>query len=205
MNETELIAALKALDLSIKTNMEEDTKRNLSTMKEELHAGIENAKHEIIKEMDDRAKRSNDIIIFNITEIKDDEKQEWRDHARIFIREVFRELGFAENVCVPKYFRRLNNRKGATNGESTPASIILVAFYTQYEKEMILSKSKLLKNSSRFRSIRITPNLTPMQREQAKNEYALVKQRNEDKYQLNEGDKWVWEGLGSIRKIIASK
>ena len=50
MNEKELNAALKALDLNIKTNMEEDIKKNLSPMREELHTDIEDTKREILEE-----------------------------------------------------------------------------------------------------------------------------------------------------------
>ena len=70
---------------------------------------------------------------------------------------------------------------------------------------MVISKTKFLKDSERFKDIRIQANLTLKQREQGKKERELVRKRNEDQYMLKTNQKWVWISLGLIKRKIMYK
>ena len=171
-----------------------------------------------LKELDDRDKRKSEIIIFRYPEFNlkahvrssntitsPGEKPSTTttdafDYDKKAVRDIFKELGIADNMCIPKYLRRIGKKcKHETEKDPSPRPI-LVSFYTQQEKELILSKTKLLKDSEAFKDVKIRANWTLKQREQSEKERELVKKRNEERYMLSKDQKWVWMSLGVIKR-----
>ena len=165
-----------------------------------------------LKEMNDREQRKSEIIIFGIPEFNSKSMKESPsliansfEYDNKMIRDIFKELGFGDDKCVPKFLKRLgNNVKKDIEKEQKPRPVV-VSFYTQHEKELVISKTKLLKDSERFKNIRIQANLTLKQREQGKKERELVRKRNEEQYMLKTNQEWVWISLGLIKRKIIYK
>ena len=195
--------ALKIEKLSIKTEESKNNPTSKSVNDTNAPDNLKNDKYidEILEEINDRETRKSEVIIFNVPEPSSCATAEETkfDHDRRIVREIFKELGLDDSTCVPKYLRRIGHQPKQEDKESNPRPLI-VSFYTQYEKELVISKTKLLKDSKLFSSLVIHANLTLKQREQGKRERELVKQRNETKLSLKKNEEWVWISLGVIRK-----
>ena len=220
-SEENLIFPNKLSSLTIDVGEDKVAKRISSKEAHETTGKTKEAETDFelaVKEMDDREKRKSEIIIFNLPELnlKAHEGSSSTttntgagpsttisnvfDYDRKVVRDIFKEFGIADNMCLPKYLRRIGTQdKNESVRDSNPRPLI-VSFYTQQEKELILSKTKLLKGSEAFRNVRIRANWTMKQREQAKKEIALAKERNEERYMLSKNQKWVWTSLGVIRR-----
>ena len=192
----------KALNINV-DDKEMSTKQNVCTLTESNEIKKVNItdSNDLLKEMNEREKRRTELIIFNLPEsCRKAGAESILEHDKKMIRELFKELGFAENMCVPKYLKRIGSRQIGNETDSGDARPIIVSFYTQNEKELVISKSKILKNSKQFKNIGMHANMTVNQREQIKLERELVKERNEKKISLKKNEEWVWISLGIIRK-----
>ena len=173
-----------------------------SSEDEDEKEDIDEVKDEIMKEINDRESRKTEIIIFKIPEsLETNARGETAmEHDKRLVREIFKHLGFDDNnLCVPKYLKRLGALVKIEDRVENPRPLI-VSFYTQHEKELIVSKAKLLKDSKEFGNIGLHENRTVKQREQIRMERELVKERNEKKVSLKEGEEWAWITLGVIKK-----
>ena len=176
---------LNALNISIE-GKEMPTKHNVCALTQlnEIKKVNVTDNNELLKEMNDREKRRTELIIFDLPECcRKFGTESPLENDKKLIRELFKELGFADNMCVPKYLRRIGIPQNQDNTYlEAHARPLIVSFYTQNEKELVLSKSKLLKKSKQFKNIGMHANLTVKQREQIKLERELVKERNEKKF-----------------------
>jgi 6-phosphofructokinase len=196
------VSKLKTLNISIE-DKEMSTKHNLCALTEldEIKKVNVTDINELLKEMNEREKRRTELIIFNLPECcRKSGTENTLEHDKKEIRELFNELEFAENMCVPKYLRRMGSPQKQDNSDLDNARPIIVSFYTQNEKELVISKSKLLRKSEKFKNIGIHANMTLKQREQIKLERELVKERNEKKFSLKKNEEWVWIASGIIKK-----
>jgi len=199
---TETLSKLKGSNINIEKK-EMSTKQSLCGLTDldktkRVNVAVNN---EVLKEMNDRESRKAEVIIFNLPEgCWKTATENTLDHDKKLIKELFKELGFADNMCVPKYLRRIGKHQNQDGSDLTNPRPIIVSFYTQNEKELVISKSKLLRECKQFKNIGIHANMTLMQREQIKMERELVKERNEKKTSLKKDEEWVWVSLGVIRK-----
>ena len=77
-----------------------------------------------LKEMNDREQRKSEIIIFGIPEFNGKPLKESSsliansfNYDNKLVRDIFKELGFGDDMCVPKFLKRLGNslRKDSEN------------------------------------------------------------------------------------------
>ena len=157
---------------------------------------------DVLAEINNRERCKNEIIVFNVPEVATNINGTGSAAETPVFREMLKELAFVENICEPKYLRRLGRKKEDGNNSARP---IIIGFHTQFEKEMVLSKRMLLKQSELFMGIRMRASLTPMQRQQTKIEHDIVRLLNDARYQLADGQEWVWRALGFIKKSKVHK
>ncbi len=161
----------------------------------------ESAMSEAMKEMEDRKRRSNNIVLHNIDESSSTDAEARRSHDEQLVRKIFREhLKIEVNLKLDNNQKAMVRRLGMkTEGKSRSMKVVLPQ---PEDVAKVLKNAKALSQSSDkdIKKIVIKPDLTPMQR---KEELKLVKEKNEKNKEAlakNEPANWIIQRWKVVRR-----
>lgn len=150
----------------------------LSNMTEKYMTHLTEAQDNML-EFEDKQKRKNNVIIYNVEEISSENMEERIDMDRNFCGELMNsvlKIGY-ENEDIKKIIR-LGKR-----GENNSKRPMLVEFRNLHVKNLVMESAyKVGKAKDKFKGIVISQDMTKREREQCKQmvEEAKIKQVNDD-------------------------
>ncbi len=186
----------KLLEAKLKEQQEIINQRGNST---------EKSMSDAMKEMEDRDRRKNNIVIHNIGESGEPEGEARKSHDEEMIKKLFK-----EHLGIDVQPKRDNNQKPMihrlgkkTEGKSRSLKITLLP--DDVPKVLRNAKKLSLATDANIKKIVIKPDLTPMQREE---EQKLVKEKNEKNKEAlskNERADWIIQRWKVVRRPAQAK
>jgi hypothetical protein len=161
-------------DIITENNLLKDRVNQLESKLSEVERGLVNNKNisneKFFSELTDRQSRAHNIILFNVPEFSSSVPADKCSDTSSFIENVFSTIGLSMR---PVSVRRL----GKITGKSRPLRLVLPTPADVFE--IFKVKRKLL-NDSKFSSVRVSSDLTVLQRDYLKSILSELKSRREN-------------------------
>ncbi len=163
----------------------------------------EKSMSDAVKEMEDRDRRKNNIVLHNINESDETEAEARKSHDEEMIKKLFKEhLMIDVQPKLDSNQKPMMHRLGKkTEGKSRSLKITLLPD----DVPKVLRNAKSLATDANIKKIVIKPDLTPMQREE---EQKLVKEKNEKNKEAlskNERADWIIQRWKVVRRPAQAK
>lgn len=144
----------------------------LQSQVDDLKKQVESKEHDMTNEVTERISRRSNIIIAGFPECSTGSVEERHDHDMTMVKTIGRELGVSNptHVASVKRIGKVNPNK---------PRLIRVQCSDYDTKIEFLQKSKMLKSSTKFKSVFINPDYTSAEREINLNQRKELKRRKD--------------------------
>ena len=124
----------------------------------EKKSSLQSRENSILREVEDREERRDNIMVFGVTEKINGSIDERKKHDLISLREIFGELGSSD--VEPSAVRRVGS---VNNHKARPLKVKLD---DRSEKAELLKKARSLRDSSVYKNVYLTNDLTKFQQKE---------------------------------------
>ena len=151
---------------------------------------IEKSEATILAELDDREARKKNIVVYGIEEADMADGRLRLEHDKNELDRIFTAIDVNVSAAEDVEFCRRVGEKG------TQARPLVVGFFTEWSKSIVLKNSKHLANSD-LENISIVPDLTQQQRKAEKSMQEEADRRNQDDLSNEDISKnLIWKVVG---------
>lgn len=156
---------------------------------------------EELKEEKDVESRKGNIILYRVPENRNDDIASRNENDRVFVTDLLNSV--FDIKCQQSDIGKIY-RLGRWSGDSSVPRPLLVGFKQVEMKSSIMSSLKQLREADhRFRSVSISSDLTPKQREEIKKLLADARKEHADNSTEDEGNfRFLVVGHGQRRRVI---
>jgi len=156
---------------------------------------------EELKEEKDVESRKGNIILYRVPENRNDDIASRNENDRVFVTDLLNSV--FDIKCQQSDIGKIY-RLGRWSGDSSVPRPLLVGFKQVEMKSSIMSSLKQLREADhRFRSVSISNDLTPKQREEIKKLLADARKEHADNSTEDEGNfRFLVVGHGQRRRVI---
>lgn len=176
----------------------DQVKEKMIDVEKEIESGMEKAKtemtQEMAKEMREREGRSENIVLYGVTESKKENKEERDEEDLGKVKEMAKEIGVEIKGEVGLKFRA-GKKKEEENAAPRP---LIVRIADEETREKILEQARFLAKRDGWDKVYVAPDMTWKQREEAKKEETEMKEEAERKTEeaKKEGKKGKFAVIG---------
>ena len=140
---------------------------------DDLKASIEMISSEqptkIFDEVENRLRRRHNVILRGLPEMSSGTVQERKEHDTVTLQNIFAYLG---NDCID-----ITDNRRIGRPKSNGHRILKCTLHTEEQKWNLLRTAKTLRQSSQFKDVFISLDLTPLQQQEQKKLWTELKQR----------------------------
>ena len=142
------------------------------------------------KEINDKAKKSNNVIIYGISSTNSDNFDDIKKHDSVCINALFSKIGYSGEI---NYIKRLKS----TNNKLAPLIVSL-----KEDRNNLLSLTKRLRTIEECKNVYINPDMTVAERIQF-NKNRLI--RNNSNQKACDNNKPFWYGIRGTEVVRFKK
>ena len=191
----------KALTAKIEKmeNKSDQVTHRIVGMEKELETGMEKAKKEVKEEMTtemrEREERSENVVVYGMTESEAEEATERKEEDREKVREMAEEIGVELKGEVNVRFRA-----GKRSEDPMKPRPLIVKVVDEETRQKLLENARKLARSAEWKRVFISHDLTYQQREEARQEERKLKEEAERKTQEAKN-----EGRGGMYVVVGQR
>ena len=188
--------AIKAVDDKV-----DNVVKDMATLQKTTSS--DTLKDDVFAELNDRATRKANIVIYNIQEPAGETSDQRKAEDRTEVTKIFKVISDSVNVEQDmKFMYRVGEKEKTDQPRPRP---LIIGLRKDATAEMILSNCRNLRNSD-YNFISVVPDLTHRQRQEEDQMRQEVNRKNEERTE-EESENWEWKMLGprGQRKIVKSR